>query len=1015
MTKTFNVLANGNVITFPAPPDTLLSGSPVALTATASSGLPVSYTSNSTAVCTVSGSSATLVSTGICSITANQAGNASFAAATPVTKTFNVLQAIQTISWSTIPPQTVGVPLTLTATASSNLPVSYTSTTTSVCTVAAGVATFLIAGPCTISASQAGNAFYAPAPTLNQTFAVQASASNTITNVQAFAIGTNAELITWTTSQPATSQVNFGLNTTYGSSSTLDNTLVTQHSVTLSNLTTKTTYNFDVVSSGVTSSNGLFTTGTPFVGYLAFWGVTNSGVSISWSTDVPANAVVAYGTTPALGQLSPPQPALTSSHGVVLAGLNSGTTYYFMAESTDANGNMGASTIYSFTTTGAPSSPAPVISNINVTGITSTSASINWTTDVPSSSLVNFGTTTAYGSSSPLVAGPVTSHTITLTGLTPGTLYNYDVVSQNVSGTATGTSGNYTFTTTPSTSNPPTITNVVTSNVTSTSVTITWNTDQPSWTQVNYGLTTIYSSSSPQDTNLVTSHSVTLTNLAANTTYNFSVKSTNAGGQAAASPNGTFATLPVSTAPPPSVGYVAFWGINNSGVTISWSTDVLADTQVAFGTTPALGQLSPLQTAMTASHGVVLTGLNSGTTYYFVAQSKGANGATGYSTTFNFTTTGTASVPPTITNVGVSNITNTSAVISWTTDQPSSSMVNFGPVSYTSSTPVNPSLVTSHSVTLANLTQGTTYNFDVVSVNSGGATATSPNATFMTTGSVPAAPVITNINKTNLTSSSVTITWTTDIPASSLVNYGTTTGYGSASTPDPTLVTSHSVTLLGLTPSTSYNFDVVSTNGTAMTTISPNGTFTTAATSAAAPQVSFVAFWGMTSSGVTISWSTNVPATTQVMFGTTTSLGQTSPVQSALTTSHGVTLAGLNPGTTYYFRAQSADINGVVGQSTIYSFNTLASAGPVISGVNVTPGPGNTATIQWTTSLAAYSYVQFGTAAGSYGMYSARTGLTTSPVCNLGYVPSGTIHYQLVSVDALGNTTMSPDMTFVEP
>ena len=1014
VTKTFNVLVNGNVITFPAPPDTLLSGGPVSLTATASSGLPVSYTSNSTAVCTVSGTSATLISTGVCSITASQAGNASFAAATPVTKTFNVLKANQTITWATIPSQTVGVPLTLTATASSNLPVSYTSTTGPVCTVSAGVATFLSAGSCIISATQAGDAFYGPAPILNQTFLVLPSAS-TISNVQAFAIGTTTELITWTTSQPATSQVNFGLNTTYGSSTPLDNTLVTQHSVTLSNLTTKTTYNFDVVSSGLTSNNGLFTTATPFVGYLAFWGVTNSGVSISWSTDVPANAVVAYGTTPALGQLSPPQPALTSSHGVVLAGLNSGTTYYFMAESTDANGNMGASTIYSFTTTGVPSSPAPVISNVNVTAITSTSATINWTTDVASSSLVNFGTTTAYGSSSPLALPPVTSHTITLNGLTPGTLYNFDVVSQNNSGTATGTSANYTFTTATSTSNPPTISNVVTNNITSTSVTITWNTDQPSWTQVNYGLTTNYNSSSPQDTNLVTSHSVTLTNLTANTTYNFSVKSTNAGGQAAASPNGTFATLPVSTAPPPSVGYLAFWGINNSGVTISWSTDVPADTQIAFGTTPALGQLSPLQTALTASHGVVLTGLNSGTSYYFVAQSKGANGATGYSTTFNFTTTGTASTPPTITNVGVSNITNTSALITWTTDQPSSSMVNYGPASYTSSSPVNPSLVTSHSVALTNLTPGTTYNFDVVSVNSGGATATSPNATFITTGSVPAAPVITNINKTNLTSSSATITWTTDTPASSLVNYGTSTGYGSASTPDPALVTSHSVTLMGLTPSTSYNFDVVSRNATAMTTTSPNNTFTTAATSAAAPQVSFVAFWGMTSSGVTISWSTNVPATTQVMFGTTTSLGQTSPVQSALTTSHGVTLAGLNPGTTYYFMAQSADINSVVGQSTVYSFNTLASAGPVISGVNVTPAPGNTATIKWTTSVAAYSYVQFGAAAGSYGMYSARTGLTTSPVCNPAYVPSGTIHFQLVSVDALGNMTLSPDLTFVEP
>ena len=71
--------------------------------------------------------------------------------------------------------------------------------------------------------------------------------------------------------------------------------------------------------------------------------------------------------------------------------------------------------------------------------------------------------------------------------------------------------------------------------------------------------------------------------------------------------------------------------------------------------------------------------------------------------------------------------------------------------------------------------------------------------------------------------------------------------------------------------------------------------------------------------------------------------------------------------------------------------------------------------ISWTTSVPASSFVQFGTAMGVYNRYSAQTPLTTSPVCGLGYVPSGTIHYQLVSIDALGIQTLSGDMTFVQP
>ena len=60
----------------------------------------------------------------------------------------------------------------------------------------------------------------------------------------------------------------------------------------------------------------------------------------------------------------------------------------------------------------------------------------------------------------------------------------------------------------------------------------------------------------------------------------------------------------------------------------------------------------------------------------------------------------------------------------------------------------------------------------------------------MTTSVVSSPPVITNVATANLTSTSVTVTWTTDQPSSSLVNYGTTTGYGSSSTLNTTLVLS---------------------------------------------------------------------------------------------------------------------------------------------------------------------------------------------------------------------------------
>jgi uncharacterized protein (TIGR03437 family) len=77
-------------ITFGAPNNQVMGIVPFALSATASSGLPVTFTSNTTSVCTVSGVTVTMVAVGTCSITASQPGNSTYVAATPVTQTFTI-------------------------------------------------------------------------------------------------------------------------------------------------------------------------------------------------------------------------------------------------------------------------------------------------------------------------------------------------------------------------------------------------------------------------------------------------------------------------------------------------------------------------------------------------------------------------------------------------------------------------------------------------------------------------------------------------------------------------------------------------------------------------------------------------------------------------------------------------------------------------------------------------------------------------------------------------------------
>jgi hypothetical protein len=92
--------------------------------------------------------------------------------------------------------------------------------------------------------------------------------------------------------------------------------------------------------------------------------------------------------------------------------------------------------------------------------------------------------------------------------------------------------------------------------------------------------------------------------------------------------------------------------------------------------------------------------------------------------------------PPVVSGVFTSSILTTSAVINWTTDQPSTSSVQYGLTSYTSVTPTDSTLVTQHSVTLSNLTPSTVYHFRVSSTNSSGGTTVSTDSTF-TTSAIP--------------------------------------------------------------------------------------------------------------------------------------------------------------------------------------------------------------------------------------------------------------------------------------
>ena len=153
------------------------------VSATATSGLAVMFSSGTPAVCTVSDSTAVdqadvmTLTAGVCTIVAAQGGNADWAAAASIQQSFRVIAnppppTRQTITFGSLASQPVNAHFTVSATATSGLAVTFGSGTPAVCTVSGATVMTVAVGTCMIVAAQGGNADYAPASDVTRSFRV---------------------------------------------------------------------------------------------------------------------------------------------------------------------------------------------------------------------------------------------------------------------------------------------------------------------------------------------------------------------------------------------------------------------------------------------------------------------------------------------------------------------------------------------------------------------------------------------------------------------------------------------------------------------------------------------------------------------------------------------------------------------------------------------------------------------------------------------------------------------------
>ncbi len=478
----------------------------------------------------------------------------------------------------------------------------------------------------------------------------------------------------------------------------------------------------------------------------------------------------------------------------------------------------------------------------------------------------------------------------------------------------------------------PVISSVQVNGVTSSGATITWLTNEASDTQIDYGTTSNYGSSTTLDSSMVTSHGQTLSGLVPNTLYFARLRSRDAAGNLATAGAYTFTTTVTGDTTAPVISSVGASGITSSGATVSWVTNEASNTQVDYGTTTSYGSSTTLNSSLVTSHSQALSGLAANTLYHYRVKSRDAAGNLATSGDFTFTTSASPdTTAPVISSVGASGITTSGATVSWTTNEASNTQVDYGTTtSYGSSTTLNSSLVTSHSQALSGLAASTLYHYRVKSRDAAGNLATSGDFTF-TTSAAPdtTAPVISSVQVSGVTTSGATVSWVTNEASNTQVDYGTTTSYGSSTTLNSSLVTSHSQALSGLAANTLYHYRVKSRDAAGNLATSGDFTFTTSASpDTTAPVISSVGASGITTSGATVSWTTNEASNTQVDYGTTTSYGSSTTLNSSLVTSHSQALSGLAASTLYHYRVKSRDAAGNLATSGDFTFTTAAAAGP---------------------------------------------------------------------------------------
>lgn len=398
-------------------------------------------------------------------------------------------------------------------------------------------------------------------------------------------------------------------------------------------------------------------------------------------------------------------------------------TYYYKIRACDSVNNCGAfTTAVSLLPTGRFTEAPSIVSDPEVSAVTTKRATIDWSTDRTADSKIQYGKgSDDYFDEEPSNSNQVTAHTINLTNLSPGTKY-YGVAKWTDEDGNTGVSDEFTFQTTAA----PTVEDPQARSIGINSVTLSYKTKGASTVKIYYGLTSSFGGSLELSTSTAeTTYLTTLDELLDGTKYFYKINTFDSEGDEYEGNILSFETLPRPRLTGVKIQQVR--GSAQPAALVSWNSNTEVSSIVTYYPQGRPGDAKDEVnvTLKAGSHRMLLKGLLPETPYTLIVRGRDRAGNEASSDPQTITTA-TDTRPPLISNLKVEGSINTSSesdksaqlIVSWDTDEPATSQVEFGEgtgTTYSQKSQEDSNLTVNHVVVISGLNTSKVYHLRALS------------------------------------------------------------------------------------------------------------------------------------------------------------------------------------------------------------------------------------------------------------------------------------------------------------